>query len=224
MEAGFLVSPLKMRNLRTSPPQLPFPWSSGRVCLWCISQQDSQVLLVNVCHMVWGGWTSLVLRWTPSLRQMGSRPGLQGEDFTNAPVCLAAVVLGPLDSCSHFPNPGLKAFFMFLSCRYETVFFCLHFPNGLDFYYAEKMDKQDLGGILCPFHSGFLGIPVSLLASDEMYDTIHSGMCNHYPWPSSASPRAAYPPSSFHFAFTNLLTVEAEFSSLGATAAWDPGQ
>lgn len=123
MEAGFLVSPLKMRNLRTSPPQLPFPWSSGRVCLWCISQQDSQVLLVDACHMVWGGWTSLVLRWTPSLRQMGSRPGLQAEDFTNAPVCLAAVVLGPLDSCSHFPNPGLKAFFMFLSCRYETVFF-----------------------------------------------------------------------------------------------------
>lgn len=88
----------------------------------------------------------------------------------------------------------------------------------------EKMDKQDLGGILCPFLSGFLGIPVSSLASDEMYDMICSGMCNHYPPPSSASPRAAYPPSSFHFAFTNLLTVEAEFNLAGATAAWDPGQ
>ena len=86
------------------------------------------------------------------------------------------------------------------------------------------MDKQDLGGILCLFHSGFLGIPVSPLASDEMYDTIHSGMCNHYSRPSSASPRAAYPPSSFHFAFTNLLTVEAEFNSPGATTAGDPGQ
>ena len=132
----------------------------------------------------------------------------------------------PLDSCSHFPNPALKAFLMFLSLRCKTIFFffCFHFPSGLDFYYMEKMDKQDLGGILCPFQSGFLGIPISPLASDKMCDMIHSGVCNHYPPPSSASPRAAYPPSSFHFAFTNLLTIEAEFNLAGATAAWDPGQ
>ena len=96
MDAGFLVSPLKMRNLRTSPPQLPFPWSSGRVCLWCISQKDSQVLLVDACHMVWGGWTSLVLRWTLSLRQMGSRPGLQGGGLHQCSCLSCRCGSGPL--------------------------------------------------------------------------------------------------------------------------------
>lgn len=131
---------------------------------------------------------------------------------------------GPFGLLLPLPRPRTKGIFYVPFLQVWDSFFCLHFPNGLDFYYAEKMDKQDLGEILCPFHSGFLGIPVSPLASNEMYDMIHSGMCNHYPRPSSASPRAAYPPSSFHFAFTNLLTVEAEFNSPGATAAWGPGQ
>lgn len=200
MDAGFLVSPLKMKNLRTYPPQLSFLWSLGRVCLWCISQQDSQVLLVDACHMVWGGWTSLVLRWTLSLRQMGSRPGLHREDFTNAPVCLAAVVLGPFGLLLLLPKPSTKGISYVPFPQVQDnffFFFCFHFPSGLDFCYMEKMDKHDLGGILCPFHSGFLGIPISPLASDEMYDMIHSGVCNHYPPPSSASPRAAtLPPAS----------------------------
>lgn len=153
--------------------------------------------------------------------------GFTGEDFTNASVCLAAVVLGPFGLLLPLPKPSTKGISYVPFPQVQDnffFFFCFHFPSGLDFYYMEKMDKQDLGGILCPFQSGFLGIPISPLASDKMCDMIHSGVCNHYPPPSSASPRAAYPPSSFHFAFTNLLTIEAEFNLAGATAAWDPGQ
>lgn len=131
-----------------------------------------------------------MFRLTLSLRR-ACVLGLRGRDSMSGSCPSSSCSYGPLwYSCPYPPTLGLKAFLLFPSCSCKTVFFCLNYPHRLDFY---SMGKQDPGGLLCPSHSRFLGIPVSPLASDGMHDKRPSRMVNPFPPLLSASPRGCTP-------------------------------